>query len=214
MNQETQAARQVRLLITGVFVLLAVWFWFGPQRVDIPLPEPAIVAKSEIDPAPRRTPLTDPPMIVLGAFDRDCMDCHQIFKTAAERWRPLYQHTEIELVHGADTRCLNCHALQDRNRLVVYESQTVAFKDSDQLCGKCHGPVRRDWLAGTHGKIVGSWDRSDPDHRKLQCVECHDPHRPAYDAYAALPAPDTLRMGTPARPGDHTDNPLMRGGAK
>ena len=42
-------------------------------------------------------------------------------------------------------------------------------------CGKCHGPLYKDWRVGLHGKRIGEW-ASDGKKRWFVCTECHNPH--------------------------------------
>ncbi len=196
-------------IVTVVFAAMAVWFMWNPVKAEIPIEPGADVDRSQLVDGTRRTPMTDPPTMYLGGFDRDCMDCHQIFKG---RGLPhlLRQHTDIVLEHGRNSRCLSCHLKGDRNRLSLQGDESVPYAESDQLCGKCHGPAWRDWRDGSHGRTTGSWNKEDPRHRRLTCTECHDPHRPAYPKYTPLPGPRTLRMGEPTEHEHHSDSPLMQ----
>lgn len=194
-----------------MFILLAVWFLFGPSGADIPIPEAAAVTAADIDPAPRRSPvLTDPPVVKLNGFERDCQDCHRILNFERDGDRPRYQHTDIVLKHGLNDRCVDCHAVDNRNRLAVDHEVSVPFTESSRLCAKCHGPTYRDWDVGVHGKSVGAWDPESPDRKRFDCVQCHDPHAPAYEAMAPLPGPNTLRMGKRHPAPEHFESPLMR----
>lgn len=207
-SQDTNAAWGV----AAVFAALAGWFIISADGNPIPIPPAADVSKEDIQSAPPREAMTDPPTIKLAGFQRDCMDCHQIFKS---RYYPdrLYQHREVEIKHGDALRgeCLVCHDKEDRNRLVLHGPETVSFENVSQLCGKCHGPVYRDWKSGMHGRTMGSWDASSGKQWRLKCTECHNPHSPAYDAIAPLPAPNTLRMGDQKAIEHHYESPLMRG---
>lgn len=198
--------------MAGTLVVLAIAFALGPDCLDLPVPERAMVAGEDISPEPRRVALGDPPIVHVAAFDRDCMDCHMIFKTA-EWWdhdRPLLQHRHVQLAHGLNDRCLGCHDRLDRNLLVSGQGETVPFDQSSRHCGMCHGPAYRDWEVGSHGKALGSWDTQSPERARTECVACHDPHAPAYEPYVPLPAPNTLRMGTPGRTPHHgPTSPLM-----
>ncbi len=109
-------------------IALAALLIFGSSKADVPVPEAAAVSAADIDPAPRRSPsLTDPPVVTLNGFERDCQDCHRFFKFEREFDRPLYQHTEVTLDHGLNDRCIDCHALENRNRFVIDRDETVSF---------------------------------------------------------------------------------------
>ncbi len=101
------------------------------------------------------------------------------------------------LVHGGGNLwCLNCHNPDDRDKLIKLNGETLTFNESHLLCGECHGPKLRDWDRGIHGKTTGYWelslDESSVSIRKL-CVECHNPHSPAFPAMLPL-APPVLRL--------------------
>ena len=70
----------------------------------------------------------------------------------------------------------------------------MKFQDSPQLCGSCHGPTLEDWEAGAHGRISGYWNRSlGPITRQL-CVNCHNPHSPAFQGRKPAPGPHPLHV--------------------
>ncbi len=104
------------------------------------------------------------------------------------------------LVHGGGNLwCLDCHDVEDRDKLVRLNGDPLTFNESQLLCGECHGPVLRDWDLGIHGKTVGYWDPAQGDEQstvRLLCVECHLPHRPTFTAYQPLAAP-VLRVDGP-----------------
>jgi hypothetical protein len=136
----------------------------------------------------------DPPIVHLGGFDRHCMECHRFFQPERETPRQLVQHVDIVMDHGLNDRCANCHDRVNTNRLALRGEETVSFAESAQLCAKCHGPTYRDWEHGMHGKTTGYWDRSRGEPRRFTCVECHDPHAPAFPTMPPQPGPHTLRM--------------------
>jgi predicted secreted protein len=61
--------------------------------------------------------------------------------------------------HGRNNNCFNCHNETNLTLLQPRDGRDLTFADSTQLCGSCHGPTYRDWLAGAHGRISGYWDR-------------------------------------------------------
>jgi len=195
-------------------VVAAILLLVNPQ-VGIPLvPSVEPVSADQISPGARRIALGDPPITRLGAITQRCSDCHVLFETEREPGRDLVQHTEIQLRHGSNDTCLNCHDRGDRERLAIRNAEPVGFADVAQLCSQCHGPVYRDWAKGAHGKTIGAWDLTSSDAVRLSCTQCHDPHSPAYEAMAPLPGPNTLRMGDPHANHNaaHPDqrNPLRR----
>jgi hypothetical protein len=113
--------------------------------------------------------------------------------------------------HGINDSCVNCHAREDRERLVLHDGTDVAYSDVETLCRQCHGPVYRDWTRGAHGKTIGSWVVGSAEAERLTCTACHDPHSPRYEGIEPLPGPHTLRMGDPSDAVRHaSDNPLRR----
>lgn len=182
-------------LIGPAFLALAAWFMYGPEPAQAPIPEPILVDANLVAPGARRTPMGDPPSVVVGTFSHACNECHRIFDSPGEQHRPMVQHTHISLRHGMNDSCFNCHHRKDREKLVLYSGETLSFAEVPRLCAQCHGTVYRDWQRGTHGKTLGSWDASSGRQVRLSCNDCHDPHAPAYPAIAPLPAPRTLRMG-------------------
>lgn len=209
-------------MVPGTFLALAAWFLMAPTAVDLGIPAAQHINKADIDPAPPRVAMSDPPTVHLGGFDRDCMDCHQILKSRAYPDR-LFQHTDIVINHGKglERGCLECHDKENRNHLALHGGSTstdgtrigsVPFSEVAQLCGKCHGPVYSDWKLGMHGRTHGSWDASSGKQTRLTCTQCHDPHSPRYKPMAPLPGPNTRRMGEPTHhevDPDH-QSPLMR----
>lgn len=200
-------------LMGPVFLLLAGAFVVTSARFSPPAaPTPAFDV-GLLEPGGRTTGLTDPPTVTIGGFDQRCNACHKLFQSSWDGRRELTQHIHIELSHGINNQCDNCHARDDRERLVLHDGSGVPFTQTATLCAQCHGPVHRDWQRGTHGKTLGSWDPASPDANRMTCTECHDPHSPSYQPIQPLPGPNTLRMGDPAgRTGRHDDNrnPLLR----
>ncbi len=93
---------------------------------------------------------------------------------------------------GGNIWCLNCHDAKDRDKLVKLNGELLTFNQSQLLCGECHGPILTDWELGIHGKTTGFWDPAlDKNSRSVKklCVECHNPHAPAFPPMTALPPP-------------------------
>jgi hypothetical protein len=78
----------------------------------------------------------------------------------------------------------------------------VEFADVMKLCAQCHGPQFRDYQHGAHGGMNGYWDLSRGGRSRNNCIDCHDPHAPAY--VGAIPAPRPRdRFLTPAGAAAH-----------
>jgi len=185
--------------LTGLgLLLLACWFLWGADLVEIPTTKAAIVPAAELSTAPRREILSDPPTIELDGFKRTCMECHRLFPARDVAPGKLLKHTHIVLDHGINNLCRNCHDVEDRDRLVLHDGVPIDYDDVVVLCAKCHGPTFRDWERGMHGRTNGYWDAAQGQPRQLGCTECHDPHNPrvpAMDPMSPLPPPNTIRMG-------------------
>lgn len=195
-----------------LFLALAAWFLLIEGDPLPEIPRTPGVSAERLEPVPRAALMTDPPVIAVGGFEQRCNECHRLFQTPPERIGPLYQHTHIEFNHGLNNRCFNCHDLENRQVLVLRDGRTLPFARSPELCSQCHGTTYRDWQRGMHGKTLGAWRPDDPAMRRLLCVQCHDPHAPAYDPYEPLPAPHTLRTpiaGEHAPPHADEANPLL-----
>lgn len=194
------------LLIGPVLMGLAAFLHYGPNLLDLPESGGRAVHASRIDTSPRRVAMSDPPRILINGFERNCMDCHQIFPATEIAPKHLQQHTHIVLDHGINDRCRNCHDVQDRDRLVMRNGETIGYDEVPLLCAGCHGPTYRDWQVGAHGRINGYWDAELGELKRLKCTQCHDPHdprRPAMDPVRPLPGPHTLRMGTDVPEAEH-----------
>lgn len=198
-------------LIGPAFLGVAAYLALASPPADIPIGEMKIIARDAIRGGAWREAKVDARGVVAGS-DRPCSECHKLFTTPPGENKALVQHKDIVMNHGMNTRCLNCHDGDDRDKLVLHDGTTVSYSDTPRLCSQCHGTVYRDWQLGTHGKTLGSWDVKDEKHRRLTCNECHEPHSPAYRPMQALPAPTTLRMGDQSLPKQHhgKESPLRR----
>lgn len=148
-----------------------------------------------------------PPRITVGldlvksGWTYNCMECHKLFPA---RWhyggtnRPFNEHKEINLQHGENRFCLNCHHPTNRNSFVDYDGAEIAQMDVVKLCAKCHGTIYRDWEAGVHGRQNGFWNASMGDKTKLRCIQCHDPHSPKFKEIKPLaPLKYPIRAANP-----------------
>lgn len=122
-----------------------------------------------------------------------CERCHEVLSTDTAP-RTLENEIEhqpdhaFELRHGEDMWCLDCHATENRSKLVMPNGTVTAWTTGNQIrqCAGCHGPVFEDWTDHVHGKWTGPWE--DPVPAKT-CTDCHDPHRPALQPIEPEPAP-------------------------
>jgi hypothetical protein len=163
------------------------------------------------DPTPVRRPSLEPEYDV-AVYTYRCSECHRIIPSPETTYRTLTQHREIDLQHGINTHCFNCHHPINRDAFVDDVGNEIPWNQPQLVCAKCHGPVYRDWQHGSHGRTNGYWDTSRGPQIRRKCIECHDPHHPPFPSMKPAPAPQTLRMG-PQDHGEHSEerDPLRIG---
>jgi hypothetical protein len=132
---------------------------------------------------PRRTIGLD---LIRNGWTYNCMECHTLIAAKWHYDRPVNEHQDIKLDHGNNRFCLNCHHPANRNVFVDYDGAEIAERDVVQLCAKCHGTTHRDWQAGVHGRQNGFWKADSGEKTRLRCIQCHDPHRPKFQAMKPL----------------------------
>ena len=176
-----------------LLVFAAVWAW-NPFSFISPVPAATRVPSWATDTTPVRQPKLKPNYLA-GVFTYRCSECHRIIPSPAETERTLTQHKEIQLQHGINTRCFNCHHRTNRDAFVDDYGHEIPWDQPQLVCAKCHGPVYRDWQHGSHGRTNGYWDASRGTQTRRRCIECHDPHQPPFRPLAPAPGPHTLRMG-------------------
>jgi formate-dependent nitrite reductase cytochrome c552 subunit len=88
-------------------------------------------------------------------------------------------HQGLKYNHG-NLSCLSCHNSQNYEALRLADTRSVEFSDSMTLCSQCHGPQRRDYDRGLHGGMNGHWDLTRGGRTRNTCINCHDPHAPAF----------------------------------
>jgi hypothetical protein len=194
--------------IPAVLAAAAVILMLDPAPFSSPVPAATPVPDWATDPTPVREPSLKPQYRVAGFMYR-CSDCHNVLPSPPETDRILTQHTEVVLKHGINTRCFNCHHRTNRNAFADDLGHEIPWDQPQLLCGKCHGPVYRDWQHGVHGRTNGYWDPQRGPQSRRKCIECHDPHRPPFPPMHPAPGPHTLRMGPQQFDGHaDVDNPL------
>lgn len=158
----------------------AVLWWGDPYDGTV-----AMVSKPVEADYSRGTAVVKPRSPKVGLLPYCGVTCHNgvIPPEAPKDKNPrlLYMHKDIalnatQLAHGrGGIWCLDCHHPTQRNRLIDNFGSPVSFDEPQILCGKCHGPVYRDWRDGIHGKRIGEW-ASNGKKRWFVCTECHNPH--------------------------------------
>lgn len=97
-----------------------------------------------------------------------------------------YRHIENQ------KKCRNCHVTDQGAGIKFLTGKSLQRKEIPELCGQCHGVVKRDWENSIHGKKLDTWKSSG---RKLTCVDCHDPHDPKFKSMKAYPPPKRPEFG-------------------
>lgn len=195
------------------FFVLAGALWPNRAKFTDPTPPGVVVPvwATSIDPI-RRPRLA--PLVRVGAFDYRCMECHGLFVSVSDGWvrSSLNQHRHIELKHGINDNCYNCHDRENRDLYVGNQGVPIPADQPQMLCAKCHGLVYRDWLQGAHGRTDGYWSEEFGPLDRKKCIQCHDPHVPPFPPMRPAPGPNTLRMGDQedhAHTGKGALNPLL-----
>jgi len=126
-----------------------------------------------------------------------CSSCHATTKPNIDTRTPedLDQfHQGLKYVHGNLT-CLSCHNAMNYDALRLADSRPVEFSDVITLCSQCHGPQRRDYDMGLHGGMNGHWDLTKGGRTRNTCINCHDPHAPAFPlVMPVLPPRDRISV--------------------
>lgn len=130
-----------------------------------------------------------PPTLVTDRLDVNgnpvtinCSTCHSIkepnFQNRATADLDEF-HQDLTYNHGALT-CLSCHNPNNYDTLRLADGSTLLYRNVMTLCGQCHGPQLRDYNQGVHGGMTGYWDRTRGPQYRNGCIDCHDPHAPAF----------------------------------
>lgn len=126
-----------------------------------------------------------------------CSSCHTTTtpnRNTASSAQLLKFHQGMTYAHGNQS-CLNCHNETDYDSLRLANGSSLPYADVMKLCGQCHGPQLRDYEMGLHGGMNGYWDRTRGPRTRNNCVDCHDPHNPAYPVVQpVLPPKDRIAV--------------------
>jgi hypothetical protein len=192
--------------VTLLFIALAAMFaknlWGHVEaRKEIPL-----VDTKFLETTPWRRTYADLVKAKEDLSDYDCYGCHEKNKPPPIRYDEKHkiiipkEHSNIVMGHGSHDRndlCFNCHNELNLVTLQSRDGRELKFDNIPQLCGSCHGPTFRDWEAGAHGRISGSWDHTKGEFTRLSCANCHNPHAPRIPTREPAPGPHPLRASAP-----------------
>lgn len=131
-----------------------------------------------------------------------CSSCHEGFDGDMGQLALEDEHKDISFDHGANASCLNCHSPKNSDAYVDYAGNDIPGNEPTKLCAKCHGPQFREWENGIHGRTNGHWNAKFGEQIKLDCTQCHDPHKPRFAQMVPLHPPRLTRFdpepeGTP-----------------
>jgi hypothetical protein len=132
-----------------------------------------------------------------------CATCHSLRDAG-----PLPQsatdlkqfHAGLQLQHGA-LACGACHVPGRSDALHLADGKIIAMENALDLCAQCHGPQFRDFKAGSHGGMTGSWDLSRGPRSRNHCVDCHEAHAPRYPGARPVFKPNDRIPPNPKEPG-------------
>jgi len=104
-------------------------------------------------------------------------------------------HQGLRFQHG-ELPCAACHVIGDQRSLHRADGGLVPLRNAMVLCRQCHGPQARDYDHGAHGGMTGHWDLSAGARVRNNCVDCHDPHVPAFQPTRPVLLPRDRQRGT------------------
>lgn len=120
----------------------------------------------------------------------NCFICHSTLIPGPGVVQPKFGHKKIDLKHGLNDRCYNCHYILDRNKFTPDHGPGIVHANIEKLCARCHGLIYNDWLSGTHGIWRGKWSAQTEFEREIfDCTQCHDPHSPRFQFTEYAPPP-------------------------
>ncbi|EMI53972.1 cytochrome c3 family protein [Rhodopirellula sallentina] len=130
-----------------------------------------------------------PPRVKLAGLDPQgrtgevaCSTCHAVrqpnFENKTTETLDEF-HQGLVVAHG-NLSCYSCHNPDGSDTLRQADGTKIEYQDVMTLCSQCHGPQATAYAHGAHGGMNGHWDLSRGPQVKNNCVDCHDPHSPAY----------------------------------
>ena len=212
-------SRRVTAVLTITLLVAGAGFWLwsavAAERAASAAAAVSSNTNATLHPVLIRRP-DGPPKIATGLTDfqgqpvlASCGSCHTTTKPNIDtrRAEELDQfHQGLKYVHGNLT-CLSCHNSGDYDTLRLADTRAVEFVDSMTLCSQCHGPQRRDYDMGLHGGMNGYWDLTRGGRTRNTCINCHDPHAPAFPlVMPVLPPRDRISVPKSAPPAVHSES--------
>ncbi len=130
-----------------------------------------------------------PPRVILAGVDPQgrsgevaCSTCHSIREPDFENKTPetLDEFHQGLFVNHGKLACYACHNPDDSDSLKLADGTRVAYQDVMAMCSQCHSKQAESFAHGAHGGMNGHWDLTRGPQMKNNCINCHDPHSPAY----------------------------------
>ena len=195
-------ALSAMFLVLGGLFLLRLWGQ-PPPLPEIPLVNPSFTSNNTV-----RVSYAEMMARKEDLSDFDCYACHERNKAPTLRFDDQHnllipkEHSDIVMGHGTHNRnnlCFNCHDETNLELLQTRDGRQLKLSESTALCGSCHGPTYRDWEGGAHGRTSGYWNREGGPITRVNCVSCHNPHKPKFPSREPAPAPHPLRAKSEAK---------------
>ncbi|TWU46913.1 hypothetical protein [Rubripirellula reticaptiva] len=130
-----------------------------------------------------------PPRVELAGADPQgragsvaCSTCHSVRKPNVDNRTAATLdefHQGLQFNHGT-IACYSCHHSQNTDSLRMADGTQIDFADVMTLCSQCHSKQAESFAHGAHGGMNGFWDLSRGPQTKNNCIDCHDPHAPAF----------------------------------
>lgn len=190
--------RKWTLLATLIVVgILVFWLGFsilhsmGQHAIEGETAQaPYTLADKNLHPVVIQTP-DGPPVAIVGTnpdtgepLTASCTTCHvnrPRDPTHGIAQLPDEFHQGLVFTHGNGTLgCISCHNPDDYDTLRAANGDAITYPNVINLCAQCHSDQHNDYLHGAHGGMNGYWDLSQGPRSRLSCIDCHDPHAPAF----------------------------------
>lgn len=120
-----------------------------------------------------------------GATTIACSTCHSLAESEGRTVQdPGLKsfHQGMDFKHG-NLACRACHHQDNYDFLTLGGDETVLFTQVRQVCSQCHTTQGESYLHGAHGGMTGFWDLSRGGRLRNNCVDCHNPHKPAWGRF-------------------------------
>lgn len=188
------------LIFTGIFTTFALAIQMSANvdkktdRPASPQTDEATLFAVKINPA---KPLSQIPTGHKDAAGNPilmaCESCHNVRKPDPKNGSkgPLLSfHQDLKFVHGKLV-CISCHNPEGSySEFRLASGESIKPENVMTLCAQCHGPQFRDYQHGSHGGMTGHWDLKKGSRQRNHCIDCHDPHKPAFPLFRPVAGPN------------------------